>query len=105
MAKIHPTAIVSPKAEVHEDAEIGPYAYVGDNCRIMGTVEDCVLSSEVVVEEGAYLKDCIVLRCTTIGKGARLENVIIDKNCLISADTVLKGNEKLPLVVPKGSKI
>ncbi len=78
---------------------------VGDNCRIMGTVEDCVLSSEVVVEEGAYLKDCVVMRRTTIGKGARLENVIVDKNCIISSDTALKGNEKLPLVVPKGSRI
>ena len=78
---------------------------IGDNCRIMGTVEDCVLSSEVVVEEGAYLKDCIVMRRTTIGKGAHLENVIVDKDVLISADTALKGSEKLPLVVPKGSNI
>ena len=78
---------------------------VGDNCRIMGTVENCVLSSEVVVEEGAELRDCIVMRCAAIGKGAKLENVIIDKECVISAGTVLKGNEKLPLVVPKGTKI
>ena len=78
---------------------------IGDNCRIMGRVEDCVLSSEVVVEEGAYLKDCIVMRRTTIGKDARLENVIVDKDCVISPDTALKGNEKLPLVVPKGTKI
>ena len=78
---------------------------IGDNCRIMGTVEDCVLSSEVVVEEGAYLKDCVVMRRTTIGAGAKLENVIVDKNCDISAGTALKGNEKLPLVVPKGSRI
>ena len=78
---------------------------VGDNCRIMGTVENCVLSSEVVVEEGAELRDCIVMRCAAIGKGAKLENVIIDKECVISAGTVLKGNEKLLLVVPKGTKI
>ena len=78
---------------------------IGDNCRIMGTVEDSVLSSEVVVEDGACLKNCVVMRNTTICSGARLENVIIDKDCTISADTELKGSEKLPLVVPKGSKI
>lgn len=78
---------------------------IGDNCRILGTVENCVLSSEVVVEEGAYLKDCVVMRRTTIGKGAKLESVIVDKDCVISPDVELKGNEKLPLVVPKGSRI
>ena len=78
---------------------------IGDNCRILGAVEDSILSSEVVVEEGACLKDCIVMRCTTIEKGAHLENVIVDKGCVISAGTALKGNEKLPLVVPKGTRI
>ena len=78
---------------------------IGDNCRILGAVEDSILSSEVVVEEGATLKDCIVMRCTTIEKGAHLENVIVDKDCVISAGTALKGNEKLPLVVPKGTRI
>ena len=78
---------------------------IGDNCRILGSVEDSILSSEVVVEEGATLKDCIVMRCSTIEKGAHLENVIVDKDCVISAGTALKGNEKLPLVVPKGTRI
>ena len=78
---------------------------IGDNCRILGTVEDSILSSEVVVEEGATLKDCIVMRCSTIEKGAHLENVIVDKGCVVSAGTALKGNEKLPLVVPKGTRI
>ena len=78
---------------------------IGDNCRIMGRVENSILSSEVVVEEGACLKDCVVMRRTTIGRGAALENVIVDKDCVITAEVALKGNEKLPLVVPKGTKI
>ena len=78
---------------------------IGDNCRILGTVENCILSSEVVIEEGAFLKDCVVMRRTTIESGAKLESVIVDKDCRISAGVSLKGNEKLPLVVPKGSRI
>ncbi len=31
MTKIHPTAIVSPDAEIDEDVELGPYAVVGDH--------------------------------------------------------------------------
>lgn len=32
--KVHPTAIVSPKAELHESVEIGPYAIIEDDVRI-----------------------------------------------------------------------
>lgn len=34
MTKIHPTAIVSNKAEIHDTVEIGPYCIVGDNVSI-----------------------------------------------------------------------
>ena len=29
MARIHPTALVDPKAELAADAEVGPYCVVG----------------------------------------------------------------------------
>ena len=87
-----------------EDA-VSINSLVGDNCRILGKIENCVLSTEVVVEEGACLKDCVIMRHTTIGAGAQLEYVIADKDCTLAPDTVLKGNEKLPLVIPKGSHI
>ncbi len=34
MAQIHPTAIVDPKAELHETTVIGPYAVIGPNVRL-----------------------------------------------------------------------
>lgn len=34
MAKIHPTAIVSPKAEIELDVEIGPYVTIEENVKI-----------------------------------------------------------------------
>lgn len=34
MARIHPTAIVSPEAEIHESVEIGPWAFIGPKVRI-----------------------------------------------------------------------
>ena len=78
---------------------------VGDNCRIEGSVENCVLSTEVRVAPGAKLRDCVIMRDCEIGPDAVLECVIADKDCRFSEGTVLKGNEKLPLVVPKGSRI
>ncbi|RKY32093.1 MAG: acyl-[acyl-carrier-protein]--UDP-N-acetylglucosamine O-acyltransferase [Candidatus Omnitrophota bacterium] len=34
MRKIHPTAVVSPKAEIGENVEIGPYAVIEENVKI-----------------------------------------------------------------------
>jgi len=45
--KIHPTAIVSPRAEIADDVEIGPYSCVGDNVRIG---RGCKIGNYVVVE-------------------------------------------------------
>ena len=40
-----------------------------------------------------------------VGAGSSLEYVIVDKAVTFSPNTVLNGNEKLPIVVPKGSKL
>lgn len=32
--KIHPTAVIAPKAEIGQDVQIGPYAVIGGNVRI-----------------------------------------------------------------------
>lgn len=34
MRKIHPTSIISSKAEIGEDVEIGPYSIIEDNVKI-----------------------------------------------------------------------
>ncbi len=44
---IHPTAIVSPKAELGRNVRIGPYCIVGANV-VLG--DDCVLHSHVVID-------------------------------------------------------
>ena len=57
------------------------------------------------IARGAHLKDCIVMRGCTVEKGADLRYVIADKDTTFSEGTVLAGNDKLPLVVPKGTSI
>ncbi len=34
MSRIHPTAIIDPKAELHETVEVGPYSVIGPGVRI-----------------------------------------------------------------------
>ena len=74
---------------------------VADNCIIQGELENCTIFSGVTVGEGSKLRDCIIMRGCEIGAGVELTHVIADKHCRFSDGTVLTGNEKLPVVVPK----
>ena len=78
---------------------------VADNCMIEGSIENCIVFSGARIERGASLRNCIIMRGGIVGEGAALDCVIADKYCSFSAGTVLTGNARLPMVVPKGSRI
>ncbi|HOK41816.1 MAG TPA: acyl-ACP--UDP-N-acetylglucosamine O-acyltransferase [bacterium] len=51
-AKIHPTSIISPKAEIGEDVIIGPYCIIGENVKIgKGTI----LKNNVYIEKNTEI--------------------------------------------------
>ncbi|MGN1048648.1 MAG: glucose-1-phosphate adenylyltransferase [Eubacteriales bacterium] len=62
---------------------------VTEGCEIEGVVENCVLSSGVKVEHGAYVKDSVIMENVVIREGATVNYSIIDsdvtvgKNCVI----------------------
>ena len=78
---------------------------VADNCKIEGSIENCIIFSGARIEKGAKLRNCIIMRGGIVGENAELDCVIADKYCSFSSGTVLKGNAKLPTVVPKGVSI
>lgn len=51
-ARIHPTAIVDPRAELADDVEVGPWAYVGPDCRIGA---GSVIQMRATLEEHVHL--------------------------------------------------
>ncbi|MGB7924546.1 MAG: acyl-ACP--UDP-N-acetylglucosamine O-acyltransferase [Pyrinomonadaceae bacterium] len=57
--EIHPTAVISPRAEIAPDARIGPYSVVEDDVTIGAA---CEIASHTVVK-----------RYTTLGRGNRVE--------------------------------
>ena len=87
------------------DASCVRNSLVADGCRIEGKVENCVIFRGVTIGVGAELHDCLILNDTVIGEYSRLRCVISDKNAVLSPYLDLIGSEKLPLVIPKGSKI
>lgn len=81
------------------------HSLVADGCFIEGELENCVIFRGVRIEQGAVLKNCIIMQDTIIGLGATLNYIISDKDVTVDGGVTLAGSPKLPLVVPKGSKI
>ena len=78
---------------------------VGDGSCIEGTVEDSILFPGVVVERGAQVQGCILMKGTVVHKNSVLHNVISDKDVEIMDGRTLMGHASYPLVIAKGSKI
>jgi len=86
-----------------------------DGCQVYGTVINSVLSPGVVVEEGAVVKDAVIMTETVIKKGASVnfsiiaarvtvgENASVGEDIgisegvtLVGSDTVIEPGEKVP---------
>ena len=62
---IHPTALISPKAEIDKDVTIGPYTIIGDQVIIKsGTVIGPHVTIDPYVEIGP---DCHIFQFASIG--------------------------------------
>jgi glucose-1-phosphate adenylyltransferase len=63
-------------------------AQVGEASLIKrATIRNSILGRSVWVNEGAVVEDSIVMDHTTVGKGARLKRVIVDRFNIIPADS------------------
>ncbi len=89
-AKYTPTAVVKN-------------SLIGNGSIIKGTVINSVIARGVVVEEGAVVKNSIVLQHATISETSNLEFMIIDKNVRISGKKRLSGDINHPYVVKKNA--
>ncbi len=61
--RIHPTALVSPRAEIADDVVIGPHAVIGDEVRLGS---GCVVSARVVIEGRTTIGENNSIGCGTV---------------------------------------
>ena len=69
---------------------------ISEGCEIYGTVESSVLSPGVIVEEGAYIKDSIIMDMCIIRSGSQLDRCIIDRNTTIGSNVKIGFGENIP---------
>ncbi|MEG1646357.1 MAG: hypothetical protein RR374_03225, partial [Clostridia bacterium] len=78
---------------------------IADGCVINGTVENSILFRGVIVEEGAEIKNSIVMENTYIMKNATLHYAITDKNVVVKEERNISGYDTYPVVIVKGKLI
>jgi len=68
---------------------------VNQGATVLGTINTCVVSNDVVIEEGANLYKCVVMAGSHIKAGANIRNAIIAPNVVIEeGDQInLEGDE------------
>lgn len=86
MPHIHPTAIVSPKAELGEGVSIGPYAIVEEAVRIE---DHTVVSAHTVIKKYVRIgKNCIIAENALLGGLPQDTRFKGEESFLILADNV-----------------
>ena len=78
---------------------------IADGCRIEGTVKNCVLFRDVVVEKGAEICDCIIMEGGRIQSDASLRHVITDRNVVIRDGRTMMGHENYPITIAKNATV
>ncbi len=101
---IDQNAVITPSAKLKGPLIIGRNVQIHDKAKIS---HFSVLGEKVVVGEGAYVEDCIMLRNSKIGKNVKLKNCIIGENCIIDDDVEMIYGVVLAdySIVKKGSRL
>ena len=89
---------------VAETAKV-EHCLVTEGCDICGTVIHSILSSGVVVEEGAQVIDSVIMPGAKIEKGAIVRRAIVAEDAVVSANAIVGEGAGLIAVVGNGAVV
>jgi glucose-1-phosphate adenylyltransferase len=93
---IHTRSEERPPAHVRSSARITS-SLISHGCIIKGQVEHSILSPGVIVEEGAVVRDSIILFDCIIGAGSVIDRAILDKEVEVGKDCQIgSGDDMTP---------
>ena len=78
---------------------------IADGCHIEGQIKNCVLFRDVLIEEGADVRDCIIMEGGRILNGASLRHVITDRGVTVRDGRTMMGHENYPITIAKSSTV
>lgn len=117
--------VSDPSWKIHSRNPLAPPEYLGENSivknsmialgsEVYGTLVNSVISSNVVIEEGAVVEDSVIMSGSVIKKGAHVKYSIIDEGVIVEEDACIgEGKETAKgiavlgrgITVGKGAKV
>ncbi|GAB5366067.1 hypothetical protein AAMO2058_001112500 [Amorphochlora amoebiformis] len=82
--KVH----IERSSKVICDSAIGEGTQIGPSC----IVEGCVIGRNVIIQEGAQLRNCHVWDGCRIGKGAKIEESLLAQGVILGSDVTVSSN-------------
>ena len=93
--------------KIYTDADHQPPMYTGENsevqgsiisegCEVLGKVYNSVIGTNVIIEEGAVVKDSIIMGDCYVGKDVHIDHCIIDISCTIGDGVEIGIGENIP---------
>ena len=80
-------------------------SFISDGCVVEGTVINSILSRGVKIAKGAVVRNSIIMQDSVIEENVELNNVVFDKEVVITKGRKLIGQESYPLAISKGTCI
>ncbi|MDO4621032.1 MAG: glucose-1-phosphate adenylyltransferase [Lachnospiraceae bacterium] len=95
--KIYTRGDIIPPDYIAENAVVDK-CIIGDGAEILGEVYSSVIGPGVRIEEGAVVRDSIIMQETTVGRGARVDRAVIAQNVTIGEGAELGVGKEAPNV-------
>ncbi len=92
--KIYTRSEELPSAKFCKNAKIS-CSLVSNGCIIDGEVLNSVISPGVEIKKGAVVKNSVILNRCIIGENAKLDSVILDKDCKIGKNVIMGTGDDL----------
>jgi glucose-1-phosphate adenylyltransferase len=94
------TGLQRPPARIEESATVDGCLVAG-GAHVRGTVARSVIGPGVVVEEGAEVRDAVLLHDSYVGARARVTRAIVDEEANVGEDTVVGGTDEITVVAAR----
>ena len=95
--KIYTNTMSMPPQYIGKDSDIQK-SLVADGCKVLGKIENSVLSHVVSVGSDSIIKDSVIMPNVKIGKNVIIEKAMIGEGAIIEDNTIIKEQDGINVI-------
>ena len=95
--KIYTNTMSMPPQYIGKDSDIQK-SLVADGCKVLGKIENSVLSHGVSVGSDSIIKDSVIMPNVKIGKNVIIEEAMIGEGAIIEDNTIIKEQDGINVI-------